>query len=273
LGTGDTASTITGYVAQISLSSIAKPGVTYSVERASVDSLGVVDTDTYVAITLSKDSGTDTPLADGALTPDILGNLPLSYVYDRTIPLTDGAKYSYRVKAVKGADTQYKTASSQATVNVKTYIQGNIFVASKTVSASNSIYAITPSLTYKGALQTGDKLVLYWLTSNNSSAYQTGPYLEANKVEFTKDNLEAASIVAKNITIPTASLESYVFVQAYLVYADGTTQNVSQYSSYNLSFSWENANAYGYTGGISSVSGYSSSSGTYLYYAKLDYYY
>jgi hypothetical protein len=272
-GTGETASTITGYVTYISLSSIAKPGVAYSVERATVSSAGVVGA--YAAVTLSKSSDTDTALVAGDLTPDCLGNLPVSYVYDRTLPITDGAKYSYRVKAVKGTDTQYKTTST-VSVNAKNYIQGSISVATRggvepsAGATGNTTYSITP-YAYKGLLQTGDKLVLYWLKGNEDS-YRNGPYLETNKVEFTKAELEASTATstgtAKTLTVPAdTSTGAYLYVQAYLVFADGTTRNVSS----NGSFRWD---AYSPSTGIENVSSYdnySSGSYTQVYYAKLNY--
>jgi hypothetical protein len=222
----------------------------------------------YAAVTLSKYPGSDTPLDAGDLTPDFLGNLPVSTVYDRTLPATDGAKYSYRVKAVKGTDTQYKTASSQPTVNAKTYIRGSISVAAKggvtpaPAAVGNTTYAITPEITYKDALQTGDKLVLYWVRGDYE-IYRNGPYLETNKVEFTKAQLEAGT--AQTLTVPAnTNTGEYLYVQAYLVFADGTRQNVQQYAS----FSW-NYSSWSYTGGIAELDSYGSS--TQVYYAKLDY--
>jgi hypothetical protein len=116
-------------------------------------------------------------------------------------------------------------------------------------------------LDYKNALQTGDKLVLYYVSSStNSQIYQTGPYTAANSITFSKADLEAAApIAAKKITVPAAN--TYVYVQAYLEYANGQRVNVT--SPYNNNYTWS------YSPGISAIDYYYFGV-SYIYYAAFN---
>jgi hypothetical protein len=107
---------------------IAKAGVTCSVERAAVDAAG--NAGTYAAVTLSASPSTATALPTGALTADVLGNLPvtaISTVYDRGLPAA-GGKYKYRIKAVKGSVTQAKEISTTVTADPRSYATGYISI-------------------------------------------------------------------------------------------------------------------------------------------------
>ncbi|MDR2053785.1 MAG: hypothetical protein LBP80_10255 [Treponema sp.] len=214
---------LTNFYASISLSSITvKPGVTYTVERAPLNA-GVAKDADYVPVTLlSKTGPTATALAGGDLTVDILGNLPLTTVYDRTLPITPG-EYKYRIKAAKSGITRTKEASSPTTVDPRQAISAppSLVFAAPTGTTTKT-YKVTPSaaVTPKGALQAGDKVVVYYIKGDASGdLYETGPY--AAKIEFTKDELEAAAL-GKDLDIPKADGDTAAYVQAYLVAADGT---------------------------------------------------
>jgi hypothetical protein len=247
----DATNTITGYIAQISFS--GKPGVAYTVARATADALGNT-TGAYTPVTLSKGTAANAPAVSAAdLTADFLGNMPVSYVYDRTLPETAGY-YKYQVTATKGAASQKK--ERLVGVDPHDYISGQISVASKVTNGSNSEFSVTPSLYYKNALQTGDQFVLYYVSSSsNQNIYQTGPYTATASITFTKAELEAATIQSKKITVPAAN--TYVFVQAYIEFANGTRENVP-------------SSGWNYSGGISTISGYYNTSGDYIYYARLN---
>jgi hypothetical protein len=198
----------------------AKPGATYAVERAPVDAAG--NAGTYAAVaTLYKESSCTTALTAADLTADVLGLLPT--VYDK-LSLTAG-KYKYRVKATKqGVTSQTREISSTITVDPRNYASVSISIGAAT-GTDTKTYAVTPSLTYKNTLQTGDKLVIYYV-KGASGVYQTGPY--AAGVEFTKAELEAEPVEAKNLVIPKTANDSAAYAQAYLVFADGRApQNVS----------------------------------------------
>jgi hypothetical protein len=252
----DESKTLKGFYATITLNGIAKPEVTYSVERAPVNEAG--NAGTYAAVgALYTSAASDAAVLTAAnLTADVLGNLKYSTVYDKSLPAASG-KYKYRVKAVKGDVTQTKEISSSVTVDPHSQLSGSsisITVVTTDSTTGAKTYAVTPSLTPKGALQTGDKLVIYYVKSASSDdVYKTGPYTQG--VEFSKDGLEAAS-VTENLVIPKATDDAYAYVQAYFVFADGSRQNVTQYISE--------------TGGVSNVSNYSVDSDQ-IYYATLNY--
>ena len=73
-------------------------------------------------------------------------------------------------------------------------------------------------------MQTGDKLVIYYV-KGAYGVYQTGPYTQG--VEFSKAELEAAT--AKSLVISKATGDSYAYVKAHIVLADGSRQNASGY--------------------------------------------
>jgi hypothetical protein len=252
-----TATTVLAYSASISISGL-KQGVTYSVERAPATASGTV-TGAYAAVVLSKYSSTAIDYVDATaadLTPDHLGTLGAS-LYDRT--LLQAGSYKYRLKAVKDTAPQYKETSIALTVDPTQLASQNIriSVAAKdtTTDPAAAKYAVTPSLSYKNLLPADGKLVIYWL-KGDSNSYQNGKY--SSKIEFSKAELEAAAVTAKSIDVPNSAAGSDVFAQAWVELEDGTKQNVSQYN-------WTTGN-----GVSSSNSYYSSSAGTYVYYARFN---
>ncbi|MDR2194729.1 MAG: hypothetical protein LBP19_09770 [Treponema sp.] len=262
-GTDALASTVVNYSAPVALSGLI-PDVTYTIERATADeTTGTATSDRYVAVTLSKyDASAPSGYADvTSITTDALGNTGIPNLYDRRLPVTGGT-FFYRIKAVKGDTTQYKYISESflLTINPKTKaVQSisSISVAAKnTETEGKAIYAVTPSITYKGILPANSKLVIYWLKSGSISDYQYGKY--ASKIEFTKDNLEAATIAAKNIEVAVEAGDSshYVYAQAYLEFEDGTRTTLN---------SWNGSSA-----GVDDTDDYYLGS-TQIYYAELDY--
>ncbi|MDR2445873.1 MAG: hypothetical protein LBD58_01065 [Treponema sp.] len=253
-GTGATVTTVVNYSAAISLSGL-KPGVTYSVERAPANKLGYATGD-YATVTLSKLVNADyTAATADDLTPDHLGNV--GNFYDRTLPAEAGF-YVYRIKAVKGGTTQYRPKDGVLlSVDPKQYVSNivEISVAAKDVAAAGvTKYAVTPSLDYKNILPDGSKLVIYWVKGDYSS-YQYGKY--SNTIEFSKAELEAATVAPKSIDVPDAGTGSYVYAQAYLEFADGTRKSLS---SWNV---WAD--------GIYTTSSYYDSNDNYIFYAQFDY--
>jgi hypothetical protein len=259
---GAAASTLANYVAALTLQGLKKD-VTYSFERAPVDKLGSITSD-YVAVILSKDLGTDTAIVDAdfnSLRPDLLGNPGSNslYLYDRKLPAKAGS-YRYRVKAEKGtgasAVTQYEEGGS-VTVDPAEYAARIITLAVTKDTVVNNVqpYTVTPSITYNNLLPTGAKLVIYWVKSDSSNSYQDGRY--DNKIEFTKAELEATTVTAKTINVPTtgdvAYTTYYVYAQAWLEFTDGTKKNIS--------YSWS---------GVDRVGSYGSYP-NYTYYAKFNY--
>ncbi|GHV28042.1 hypothetical protein AGMMS4952_10810 [Spirochaetia bacterium] len=253
-GSDADASRLVGYAANISLSSIgAVSGVTYTIDRAPVDAAG--NAGTYAPVTISSNRYDDIAVT---FTVDVLGNILPSTVYDRGLT-TDVAEYKYRLTAVRESQTQYKEQNSTLEVNPRDSIYGDITVGAGSPITGGTGYQVTPSLDYTDALQTGDKLVLYWV-NGNSNSYQNGPYLDAN-IEFSKAELEAATIVPKTLSVTGTGSDAYV--QAYLVFADGTRKNVEQYYNYH----WNGTGS----PGIQYVGGYSISGSPLIYYAKLYY--
>jgi hypothetical protein len=251
LGTGTASTTITGFRVYISLSSIsAKYGVTYKIQRAEVDDAG--NPGTYTDIAPLKQSTTGSgyiALAAGDLTPDILGNLPLATVYDE-INSTAAIKYRYRVAAQESGKTEYRTSTSLVELNTKYVANASLSVGANTPNGTNSTFSITPSNIYKGALQAGDKLELHYVASSASNAYQNGPYQSG--VVFSNTELEAGT--AKILTVPANSSYNNLYVQAYLIFADGTRTNIS--------------NIYG-SGGNVSTGNYYDSNNNWIIYAQI----
>jgi hypothetical protein len=251
----DTNSNITGFAAYISFGG-AKPGVTYTVDRAPADAAG--NAGTYAAVSVYKNTADTTALTAADLTADVLGNLPNSTVYDKSLPAAAG-KYKYRIKAVKGTVTQTKEIHSAVTVDPRSYAGSlSISLGAATAGAGTpppQTYAVTPGLAYKGALQAGDRLVIYYVKGSSSNLYETGPYIQG--IEFSKAELEAAAVVAKDLVIPKTDGDSYAYAQAYIVFADGRApRNLSSASG----------------GGVSSTGSYQANGGyDNIYYAALDY--
>jgi hypothetical protein len=257
LGTAATANTVVNYSASISSIQGLKAGVAYSVERAPADKLGNA-TGAYETVTLSKLAAGDyVAAAAGDLTSDHLGNLGQSTFYDRTLPATAGY-YTYRVKAVKGGATQYKPKGGDLlSIDPQEFVSQfiGISVAAKDTGVANvTKYAVTPSLDYKNILPDGGKLVIYWV-KGGSSSYQYGKY--SNAIEFSKAELEAATVAAKSIDVPDVGTGSYVYAQAYVEFADNARKNLP-------SSSWNSG------GGVYSRSSYYDN-GAYVYYAQFNY--
>jgi hypothetical protein len=246
--------TLTGFYAQITFGA-AKPEVTYTVERALVDASG--NPGTYAQVPVYKNTGDTTALGTAGLKADVLGNLPNPIVFDK-VSTTTAVKYQYRIKATKGEKTQTREISGIVSFNPHSYAPYVLSISINAASGTDTkTYAVTPSLynNFKGILQAGDKLVIYYVKGSygNGNLYQTGPYTLG--VEFTKAELEAATVASKNLVIPKADGDTYAYVQAYLESADGTRENISGINS---------------GGGVSSTSSYNPGSGS-IYYAVLDY--
>ncbi|MDR1074517.1 MAG: hypothetical protein LBL45_12760 [Treponema sp.] len=238
VGEGANASTAIYYSASIPLNNNLKPGVTYSVERAPANKQRYATGD-YAAVTLSKpaDNGY-TAATPGDLTTDHLGNLKVS-LSDRTLPATAGY-YVYRVKAVKGDATQYKSKDGYfLSVDPQEIVAQTIRISvgtKDTATAGVTNYAVTPSIYYKNILPSDGKLVIYWVKGDYTS-YQSGKY--SNKIEFTKAELEAATVTSKTISVPdtaTGDLTYYsVYAQAYVEFADGVRNNISTWNGNGVS--------------------------------------
>jgi hypothetical protein len=255
----DTNNTITALVASISFGS-AKPGVTYTVERAPVDAAG--NAGTYVGVSVYKGpSATDTTaLGTADLTADILGNLPNSTVYDKSLPAA-GGKFKYQIKATKGTVTQTKETSI-VTADPREFGSSlSISFGAATPGTNAQTYSVTPALSPKGVMQAGDRLVIYYVKGDYSLQPQNGPYTQG--VEFSKAELEAATVASKTLTIPKGDDDTVVYVQAYVVFADDAGRANRNVSS----------NSFG--GGVNSVSYYQVpgeyGNYTHIYYAVLDY--
>ncbi|MDR1219015.1 MAG: hypothetical protein LBK73_05330 [Treponema sp.] len=260
VGEGANASTAIYYSASISLNNL-KPGVAYSVERAPANKQRYATGD-YAAVTLSKpaDNGYIAATA-GDLTTDHLGNLKVS-LYDRTLPAETGY-YVYRVKAVKGDATQYKSKDGYfLSVDPQEIAAQTIRIsvgAKNTATAGVTNYAVTPSIYYKNILPSDGKLVIYWVKGNSyDNSYQSGKYND--KIEFTKAELEAATVTPKTISVPdaaTSDLTYYsVYAQAYVEFADGVRKNISNWN---------------YGGGLSNTNSYTDSNNNYIRYAQFVY--
>jgi hypothetical protein len=217
IGTGAASTTALAYSASINISGL-KPGVTYSVERAPVTASGTVGE--YAPVVLSKSSSTGADYVDATaadLTPDPLGSLGTTGFYDRTLPLLAGS-YQYRLKAVKDTAPQYKEAGGPVvTIDPMDDVSINSINVTKTADADSATYAVTPSINRKGLLPSDGKLVIYWIKGTSSS----DKYNAGQKIEFSKDELEAAVVEAKSIDVPD-SAAGYVFARAQLEFADSS---------------------------------------------------
>ncbi|MDR0554558.1 MAG: hypothetical protein LBG76_07160 [Treponema sp.] len=235
---------ITGAAVRVSFSG-QKTGVTYSYERALLNADGLEGA--WTAISLKAESAGDTALPG----PDALGNLP-AYGYDQNVP--SGA-YKYRIKAEKaGQSPQYKT-SSTVTVDKTAFINGYISMNSPVTSGSLTTYAVAPYFSQiKGALAEGDKLVIYWSTTSRSSDYN-------NKIEFTKAELEAATVQPKNLSVNVNSSAYNRYAQAYIETAAGERRNVS-----DSGFYWSSGG-----GNYSPQNYWNEATEQYIYYVQLYY--
>jgi hypothetical protein len=221
-GITDTNSRITDYYGSVSLSGISRPGVTYTLERAPADSVGNVTGD-YASFRLSRNGNTQESVVSGDLTADILGNLPVSTVYDRSLDLRDGESYKYRVIATKGDRTQRREAANFITIDSRDYFWVNVSINNPTPGTNTQAYEVSIPYVIKDALKVGDAVVVYYVKGNPANLYQTGPYEEF--VRFTKEDLDrSGGVTPKTVTIAkltSAPADNYAFVQAYVEYADG----------------------------------------------------
>ncbi|MDR2482348.1 MAG: hypothetical protein LBD08_01810 [Treponema sp.] len=218
---------IAGYTIPITGNFTKKDGYEYILERAPVDAAG--EPGTYTPVTVSKLEGTK---LDGTI--EALGQTPaFSTVYDRTVP-SAGDKYVYRIKASKDGVDKYfpNPIGTSVSVNPRDFIGSSKSISIGGSSATGTgadrelRYTITPSaLTYKGALQEGDKLVVYWAKSDGVLDYENGIWLDTQKVEFDKTALEASTPAGKPLVVPYTSTEATanvgVYVQAFLETASG----------------------------------------------------
>lgn len=260
LNSGTNPTTFTGYYAEVSLNNFyAQDGVTYTVEKAALDANSQPGTWSAVSLKTSQTGGSNLPWP----TLDVLGNpsVSSSVGYDQTLLPVTKASYQYRIKAVKGEQTEYRSG----VVSVDPYNDfsfSSISVDNQTQSGTNKRFGVRPSISYKGILQANDKLVIYWV-KGDSNSFQNGPYTDANSITFTKAELEAYPVVAKNIDVPDTGSGAYVFAQAYFVRADGTPQQNLEQSL------WNTGNGVSGTGSY-----YQTTLGSYriCYYAQLDYF-
>jgi hypothetical protein len=218
----DTNGVIDRLYVYLDISGIGKPGVGYTFQRAEADELGNV-VGTYAGISVYQNAGDTTALT---LTADILGNLQ-NPVYDNSLPAVHGKSYKYRIIATKGSATQEREFSNSVKVDLRDYAYLSVNITGPTQSGTTpnfmQTYSVTPSLSgVKNALQTGDKLVFYYVKGTNSwysNIYQNGPYTKS--IEFSKAELEAGT--AKDLAIPKVDgtdTDAYVVVR--LEYADGS---------------------------------------------------
>jgi hypothetical protein len=191
--------------------SISKPDVTYSVERAPADSVGTVTGD-YAAVPLSYSAGDNLAAAD--LKADVLGNLGVSNVYDKTV--VDGSSYKYRVKATKGDKTQTKEVNSFITIDSRENFSTSIRIAPGVTGTGKVTYEVSINYALKGALKDGDSLVLYYAKGNNIQP-QNGPYEEL--VRFTAAELEKSVVTPEDGVVPKAGSDNTAYVQVYVEYA------------------------------------------------------
>jgi hypothetical protein len=227
-----------------------KPGVNYIFQRAKKDAMG--NPGAYADVDLYDSFMTTAKRID--LTFDDLGNpsmssLLYSTLYDK-LPFEE-ADYQYRIKAVKGSQVEYKTSGNSAVyIRYSSYVDASIYVS---VNGAKDVFAFTPSITYRNMLKEGDKLVVYHVIRNDET-YQTGPFMEDNTISFNKAELDRATVNTKSLSITannTPPDEKYLYVQAYIVFADGTRKGVS---------SWNGAGLYSFVG---------QTNGNYIY--QLDY--
>jgi hypothetical protein len=243
--TAASVNTATGFYASLDLSNFrTQPGVTYTVERATVDKFNVPGA--YASVSLTRQDTSTTPTSYPAVTldRDVLGNLPATTVYDRGLPLKKET-YRYRIKAVKDGITDYRIASD-ITVDPYDYLS-NLYlsVGDKTTAGTNDTFKITPSnINYKGILQNDDKVVLYWIRGNNN-AYRNG-YTATQSISFSKTEIEAATPAAKDLTVPSSAANNdNLFVQAWLEKADGEKYQISIFG--NASYDYYNSDNAGNT--------------------------
>jgi hypothetical protein len=238
--------TATGFSAYLSLSNFdPKPGVAYTVERATVDNFGNPGAYTSVSLT-QKVTNTDytNSYPPVTLDRDVLGNFSAMQVYDRSLPL-EKKTYRYRIKAVKDGITDYVGSySNQKWISVTiddpyNSLNLGLSVGTKITNDTIDTFKITPSyINYRGILQTGDQVVLYWIRGN-SNAYSNG-YSAANSISFSKTEIEATAPAAKDLIVTSPAYNNgYLFVQAWLERADGEKSqivisgNVDYYTNYD----------------------------------------
>jgi hypothetical protein len=212
----------------------SQKGVTYAIERAIVDEADKPGI--FTPVTLNTRGTADgngnypyTPVQGNLV--DIFGNFNSTTAYYDLINLPDNkVTYKYRLKATQDTTTIYITGNN-ITIDPKALSLAaikQIQVGPRTSSGTNTTYQITPSTNYRGLLQNGDKLVLYWFIGNASDSYITGPYEAEKNVTFTKTELDPTegAIQSRTLTVPANSGLQYLFVQAYLEYANGDKKSL-----------------------------------------------
>jgi hypothetical protein len=228
-------SAVTGLYVQLYLNSFtAKPGVTYTVERATVDKNGKPGA--YNAITVYTRTYNNTTdnydYAQTSLTPDVLGHIPES-VYDKGLPIKKET-YKYRIKAVKDGISDYLediVTTDPSDIGGLELAVSRIANTDDGGNLTSYTFSFTPDLDYTGILQSGDKVVLYSKTSNSSNDYFTPTYTEST-YSFSIAELEAKTPVAKSTWTINSTTTSYRYVQAFLVKADGTMKSIRLYYYY-----------------------------------------
>jgi hypothetical protein len=253
--------TLDSILARIEVGSKIKTGVTFTVKRAPVDAAGNVGSFEPAALVIPWGNS----YIYGTFDTDPLGYVK-NTVYDK-LPVAV-REYKYQITATKevtGAKAKTQTVKLDSIVktdprNLAARALGfdSIRIASPSIINNIKTYSVQPrTLDFKGALQSGDKLVFYYTTDNPSSAY-------TKSIEFSKEQLEVASPVPQNLQIPAAFLSSTIYVQVYLEFADGRERvNVVNYSLHqNYSGSGSD------TGGVDVKNSYWDGTDN-IYYARL----
>jgi hypothetical protein len=230
---------------------------TYTLQRAPVDETNTPGNYADVQVSKLNADGTysDASIKDVA-EKDALDQPKASPLYDRGIPAA-GGKYQYRIKATKtGADDKYLTWNSSGSAIITVDPLSSVLTSSgdrPTISIGSPavegtgdtrklVYSITPdALAYKDALQSGDKLVVYWAKSTSSEGYTQGIWIGTQKVEFDKAKLEGTDR-AKTFTVSYPSTSSeFIFVQAFLETASGKKKIAVANSNGNYNWSYGGA--------------------------------
>jgi hypothetical protein len=226
---------VTGFYASLTLNSFkVQPGVTYTFERATVDENNELGN--YISVNLTNQN-----TSTFSFIPDVLGNLTETTAEDRTLPL-EKKTYRYRIKAVKGDITDYVGNNYQKWVPVNvdpsSYLTLYLNVGNKTTADGNDTFPITASVSNKGLLPSGDKVVLYWKRNVYSDSYST-----ANSISFTKTDIEAATVKNDLSVSSLAAYNDYIYIQVWWEKADGTKSQISNISGNisNYNYYYDNA--------------------------------
>jgi hypothetical protein len=198
---------ITGYTVTISLFGTVT-GAAYQVYRVAPD-------------------GTERPV-EGTVTPNFLGNGSLTDTIT-TLPVKTAEAYHYRIEASKDGKTRNETTGMVIIPALRsaTTLTG-IAVDVATGAEKTRTFSMTPSrLDCTNALQAGDKLVIYAATAPLYTPNASDPTTYVEALSFSKDELAAVLVVAKPTAAITYDAAKSVYIQAWLVYADGTRKPYS----------------------------------------------